>query len=369
MRRATVAVRRRESVAVLPEVFADFLLRRQHVHPARAGEGSSAPSSRCSSNCKASRRRRRCGRRDPAAAVKDYRPAWLDEVLRGETGSGGPKRAAARSRESPSSRVSFRSVAPRMSRPRTLPAPRSPVLDLLDRHGASFTVDLARLSGLEPSQVRESAPGFVASRAGDQRPIRPGASRGPTRRCEALSEAGAARRASLGRRPRGTAGDRGRARGAMVAAAGRGADAEAGCLRWAEVLLERYGVLTREVVALSRRRPPWAELAPLLRGRNGGERYAGVISSKGFRACNMPPERGRFRAAGSCDRRYASRPASTAIRGIAEAPRRPRWSAPPIPPTFTGRVLRWTSSCWKGVSRGCRAAAGITWSCATAGRC
>ena len=39
MRRVTVAVRRRESLAVAPEVFADFLLRRQHVHPATRGEG------------------------------------------------------------------------------------------------------------------------------------------------------------------------------------------------------------------------------------------------------------------------------------------------------------------------------------------
>ena len=37
-----------------------------------------------------------------------------------------------------------------------------------------------------------------------------------------------------------------------------------GCLRWAEVLLERYGVLTREVVALEPSAPAWAELAPLL---------------------------------------------------------------------------------------------------------
>ena len=34
-----MAVRRRESLAVAPEVFADFLLRWQHVHPSTRGEG------------------------------------------------------------------------------------------------------------------------------------------------------------------------------------------------------------------------------------------------------------------------------------------------------------------------------------------
>ena len=58
MRRATVAVRRRETLAVLPEVFADFLLRRQHVHPASAVRRTEAPSSRCSSSCRATQRRR-----------------------------------------------------------------------------------------------------------------------------------------------------------------------------------------------------------------------------------------------------------------------------------------------------------------------
>ena len=41
IRRMTVAVRRRESLAVTPEVFADFLLRWQHVHPSTRGDGPS----------------------------------------------------------------------------------------------------------------------------------------------------------------------------------------------------------------------------------------------------------------------------------------------------------------------------------------
>ena len=41
-------------------------------------------------------------------------------------------------------------------------------------------------------------------------------------------------------------------------------DAESRLLAWAAVLLERYGVLTREVVALEPSAPSWGELAPLL---------------------------------------------------------------------------------------------------------
>ena len=41
-RRLSIAIRRRETVAVAPEVFADFLLRRHHVHPEARREGCAA---------------------------------------------------------------------------------------------------------------------------------------------------------------------------------------------------------------------------------------------------------------------------------------------------------------------------------------
>ena len=40
MHRLSVAIRRRESIAVAPEIFADFLIRRQHLHPATRLEGT-----------------------------------------------------------------------------------------------------------------------------------------------------------------------------------------------------------------------------------------------------------------------------------------------------------------------------------------
>ena len=179
IRRATVAARRRESLAVQPEVFADFLLRRQYVHPATRGRGREQPSSACSSNCKDMARRRRSWENEILPRrVKGYRSAWLDEVL---AQGNWFWRAEGRGRDEP--RVAFFTrdfpgCVADAGQLEDLTANEAAVLDLLDRHGASFAVDLARLSGLEPSQVRGSLKGFDASRARDERPVRPGASGG-----------------------------------------------------------------------------------------------------------------------------------------------------------------------------------------------
>ncbi len=82
---------------------------------------------------------------------------------------------------------------------------------------------------------------------------------------EALSEARVGRRAGAGRSPRP-------ARRAIAEVPegrwwrlpGQEPSAEAALDGWVEVLLARYGVLTREVVALEPSAPSWAELAPLL---------------------------------------------------------------------------------------------------------
>ena len=154
MRRATVAVRRRETMAVLPEVFADFLLRRQHVHPSARAEGPgaleqvleqlqgyAAPASLWESELLPRR-------------IKGYRGAWLDELLargrwfwRAEGVGRDEARVAFFTRE-------FSGGWPRLEPDGELPAAETQIVELLQRHGASFAVDLARLSGLDPSQVR-----------------------------------------------------------------------------------------------------------------------------------------------------------------------------------------------------------------------
>ena len=79
--RLSVAIRRRESVAVAPEVFADFLLRRQHLHPATRLDGPAgleaaldqlqgyAATAEFWENELLPRR------------VKGYQAAWLDDLL------------------------------------------------------------------------------------------------------------------------------------------------------------------------------------------------------------------------------------------------------------------------------------------------
>src|SRR5262249_20062671 len=81
VRRLSIALRRRESVAVAPEVFADFVARRQHVHPETRWEGQAAvglvleqlhgfaaPAELWESELLPRR-------------VRDYRASWLDDVL------------------------------------------------------------------------------------------------------------------------------------------------------------------------------------------------------------------------------------------------------------------------------------------------
>ena len=81
VRRLSIALRRKESVAVAPEVYADFLLRWQGVHPETRRSGSAAVGLVLE---------QLRGFAAPAdlweseilpARVSDYRPAWLDDLL------------------------------------------------------------------------------------------------------------------------------------------------------------------------------------------------------------------------------------------------------------------------------------------------
>jgi ATP-dependent Lhr-like helicase len=156
MRRATVAELRGEAVAVAPEIFADFLLRRQYVHPATRGEGPEFVEV-VLENLQAL---------SAAAAVwegeilprriKGYRPAWLDDLMskgawlwRGEGSGRDDPRIAFFLRD-------FDGHPPLPIESIELSADARLVCGLLERHGASFATDLARLGGIEPTRVRRS---------------------------------------------------------------------------------------------------------------------------------------------------------------------------------------------------------------------
>jgi ATP-dependent helicase Lhr and Lhr-like helicase len=270
VRRLSIAIRRKESVAVSPEVFADYLVRRQGLHAETRGAGSAA----------VARVLERLQGFAVAAELweseilpgrlEGYRPSWLDEAL----GSGDWIWVAeAEARGEP--RVAFLARAGALESPeRTESAPPSTtaeqVISVLKQVGASFTSDLSRASGLEPSRVRTALEellrgGQVTNDRFD--PLRAGAKF----IVEALTSAAAGARAtrlSMGRaRPSLRRGVSARPEGrwSRVVDSGRsGADPEATLLAWLAALLERYGVLTRETVALDPWAPSWRDLAHCL---------------------------------------------------------------------------------------------------------
>jgi ATP-dependent Lhr-like helicase len=264
MRRATVAVRRRESVAVAPEVFADFLLRRQHVHPETRGrgarfleavlkqlQGSPAPA-RLWENDILPRR------------VEDYRPSWLDEIV----GRGGLLWRARPQADVDDPGVSFYLPdywAAAGIEPATdgLSGDEAQIAGILGRRGASFAVDVARLAGIEPSRARLAlnsltAKGLVTNDRFE--PLRAGAQAA----LAALTQAADLRRS-------GGSGPRQTPRSLVSHPEGRWSllevaptDPELRLRCWADVLLDRYGVLAREIVALEQLAPAWSDLAGFL---------------------------------------------------------------------------------------------------------
>jgi len=263
MRRATVAVRRGESLAVAPEVFADFLLRRQYVHPATRGEGPavvemvleklqafSAPAPIWENEILPRR-------------VAGYRHAWLDEVIgqgawlwRGEGTTRDDPRIAFFRRD-------FDGLPDHASDSMELSADAQQISAVLDRHGASFATDLARLATIEPTRARRALrelmnlgmvtnDRFDPARAGSEETLR------------ALSDAASARRAGVSLRARPRRSLSARPEGRWSRLLGSGCDTEARTLAWISVLLERYGILTREVVTLEPSAPSWSEIAPFL---------------------------------------------------------------------------------------------------------
>jgi ATP-dependent Lhr-like helicase len=273
VRRATVAAQRRESLAVAPEVFADFLPRWQNVHPSTRGEGPAFVETVL---------RQLQGHAMPARLweseilprrVAGYRPAWLDEVLdRGDwlwrvdaSGNGSGDRAEGPRHEP---RVAFfRRDFPGQpqgdEKPGGLLDDESRVLEVLERLGASFATDLARSAGIEPSRVRRALAGLTArGLATNDRfdPMRLGAESALL----ALTEAASNRRGGRSSPARARRSIAGQAEGRWSRLTSSTDGPAARLLAWAEVLLERYGVLTREMTALDRSAPAWAALAPIL---------------------------------------------------------------------------------------------------------
>ncbi len=254
-RRLEIARRRRESVAVAPEVFADFVARRQGVHPAdRVADVEGVERALETLRGFAATAETWEGELLPRR-VAGFRSSWLDEALsRGgwswrAEGDGDAPMVAIVPRDFPGGWPAREDEAP-SDVERT-------VLDALSRRGALFAADLARASGMDPLDVRRALSALMRrGLATNDRfdPLRPGAFAAPV-----ATEPPRRGRRGLSRRVEST-----RPEGRWEAVATPAEDPEARALAWIDALFDRYGVLARETVAMDPWAPPWGELYPWL---------------------------------------------------------------------------------------------------------
>lgn len=286
--RLTLAGARRRVQPAPPQVYWRYLCQHQHAAPAPALAGRAGLRKALE---------QLAGLDLPAAAwecdilparVRDYDPAWLDDLtLGGEVvwGRLGPPR---RDQEAPPWRGGLTRVVPvslclRDDVVWLLPLDRGDaralaggaaqgVLDLLREHGALFTRDLLSGSGLLPAQLQDAlgelaALGLVT--ADGLAPIRTLA--------DGQRRAGLSRRRALAARrghPRrgGERGGRWAKFPGLVAPLAAGERAE----RWARLLLLRYGVVFRDLVSREPLAPAWSDVAQVYRRREAqGELYGG----------------------------------------------------------------------------------------------
>ena len=265
VRRLSIALRRRESIAVTPELFADFVARRQHVHPETRLEGPAAVGLVLEQLQGIAATASQWESEILPLRVRDFRPGWLDDALalggylwraEGLGESGKPPKVAIVSRDFTGNWPAPPSDAP----PPSLFEAR--LLAHLNERGARTSTDaLASDLAAPPSRIREALDGLlrrglVTNDRFD--PLRPAG------RVVAEALAGANNTGSVqparGRsgRPRLGASRR-RAttilegRWTAVASAAEDLSAEDHLLAWAEALLDRYGILCRETVAMA----PW----------------------------------------------------------------------------------------------------------------
>ena len=261
MQRGTLAVLRREVLTCPAHQFADFLLRWQYRHPATRREGPEGLRAVL---------RRLEGLPLPAelweqtvlpARVRDYQGRWLDDLS-----SAGEWLWACQGDEAGAGELAFfhREHLPRLARPpRAADQPPDGdcalVYEHLRRHGASFVVDIAQATGRPPSRVRASLWrllrwGLASNDRFDV--VRRGE--------EAAGADGAADtgRPSLRRLLRPRAGGRPEGRWALLAWGTP--DTETRAIHQASLLLERYGVVTRELALLDPWALPWRVLYEVL---------------------------------------------------------------------------------------------------------
>ena len=276
VQRLSIALKRRESVAVAPEVFCDFVARRQHAHPDTRVEGTTGLEQVLEALEGYSATADLWEHDVLTRRLREYRPARLDELLatgrwawRGLTDGRGEIRVAIHRRD-------FAGIWPVAEGEPVADA--SAVAAYLHKKGASFVDSIAAGMGRPPSAVRASL--LAAAGRGEA----------TNDRFDPLREGGdttsAAIARGVGTSPRGRprlgsyrrpATDRPEGRWSAV---GRQEPVpeEAAALGWAAAMLDRYGVLARETAAMEPWSPPWRDLIPhLARAELRGELRRGYF--------------------------------------------------------------------------------------------
>ena len=265
VRRLSVAIRRREAVAVPPEQFAAFVARLQHVAPGAQIEGDPAVGLILDQLAGHPATVELWEKELLPRRVVNFRASSLDAAL--ATGAWW-WRATGEGRGEPPIAIVPRGFPGRWPLDLSESAPSNNanvVLAHLRERGAAFVDEIASAVGRPPSEVREALTellrrGLVCNDRLD--PLRAGGEATAL----ALSLASKPSESRPGRPRLGSfrrrATDRPEGRwSAIVEAAG---DPEASLLAWSAALLDRYGVLAREMAALDPWAPPWRDLQPVL---------------------------------------------------------------------------------------------------------
>jgi ATP-dependent Lhr-like helicase len=234
-----------------------------------------------------------------ATRLPNYDPSWLDHLtITGEVAWGRlepPSPSTDRKRMSGLTRVVPISIFPRMDLLWLLPQDRRSAEDfargdaltiweILKQRGALFHSDLIALSGMLPSQVEQSlselaalglvsADGFAGIRSLVS--IRRQASKSPRRR--------------TGRPGFSSYGQRAGGRWSIFPPIDplASAEVEARAERWAELLLERYAIVFRDLLTRETAAPPWWQLAAVYRrweaqGKVHGGRFVEGVGAEQY---------------------------------------------------------------------------------------
>ncbi len=257
MRRSTLAARRRERAAVAPEVFADFVARRQHLHPRTrlVGEPGVAEIMDLLSGIPATVSV--WEGEFLARRIENPPPRPLDRLLASGTwdwrvggeGEGDPRVAFWPRRSALGGPVPAGPADDWPPDARTL-------FETMKDKGALDPIDLARITGLPPSRVRSGLLDLVRAGVATSDtldPVREGS--------DALIQD--LRQAAFGGRTRSRRRLEPRPEGRYWIPPDN-PDHDRRVEAWAWALLDRYGVAARELSLLELLAPPWAEIMAYL---------------------------------------------------------------------------------------------------------